>query len=241
LSILVWHECINDTLGGVPIAVTYCPLCDSAFVFDRRVGSQVREFGISGLLFQSNVVLYDRQASPNQESLWTQVGMRAIAGPAAAQNLFLSLVDSSLTGWSAWNDLYPQTTVVSQDTGNGKAYGASPYGQYFSNDQLMFPVHGKTGRRPDLANKDRVVMVTVGGAVKAYPTADIMRAPQNVIVDRLGGISMAVVLNKQSGSVDVLALDDSGNPIQGTTPVQRAYTFWFVWDAMYPTGEVYQP
>lgn len=105
----------------------------------------------------------------------------------------------------------------------------------------MFPVRGKTGRRPDLANKDHVIVVEAGETLKAYPLADIMRAPQNTILDRINDISLAVSLDRKSGSVDVQTVDDAGNPIEATTSLRRAYTFWFVWDAMYPRGKVYQP
>ena len=241
LNILVWHECINDTLGGVPIAVTFCPLCDSVFVFERRVGSRVLEFGISGLLYQSNVLLYDRQARTGQESLWSQIEMRAVAGPAAAKKQQLQLIDSSLVQWEAWRNQHPDSTVISAETGHNKAYGRSPYTQYLRSDQLMFPITGRSGRRPDLANKDRVMVVEVGGFTKAYPLADLLRAPSNAITDNLGGRPVAVTLDRGSGLVDVVPVDEEGNPVQSSLPIKRAYTFWFAWDATHPAGEVYQP
>lgn len=241
LNILVWHECINDTLGGIPIAVTFCPLCDSVFVFERRVGSRVLEFGISGLLYQSNVLLYDRQARTGQESLWSQIEMRAVAGPAAAKKRRLTLVDSTLVQWGAWRNQYPDSSVVSVETGHNKAYGRSPYTQYKRSDQLIFPITGRSGRRPDLANKDRVVVVEASGATKAYPVADLLRAPNNVIMDDLGGRAVAVALDRGSGLVDVVPVDEEGNPVQHSFPIKRAYTFWFAWDATHPKGEVYQP
>ena len=90
LEILALHEVCNDTLGGEPILVTYQPLCDSAVVFERRVDGHTREFGVSGLLYNSNLLMYDRHPEqPQDESLWSQLQFRALAGPAAAQHATL--------------------------------------------------------------------------------------------------------------------------------------------------------
>jgi hypothetical protein len=88
-------------LGGRPVAVTFCPLCDSALVLEREIGGQVREFGISGLLYQSNMLLYDRQPDPNAESLWSQIERCAVTGPAAGEKLELMPVDFELVSWKA--------------------------------------------------------------------------------------------------------------------------------------------
>jgi hypothetical protein len=102
IKILIWHENINDTIGKKPIAVTYCPLCNSVFVFDRFVGGEKREFGISGLLWNSNVLLFDRQSSQKKESLWSQVDMRAVTGPASRKGLKITSRRSrELKTWSA--------------------------------------------------------------------------------------------------------------------------------------------
>jgi hypothetical protein len=108
LRIITWHEVINDTLGGEPILVTYNPLCDSTVVFDREVGGQVREFGLSGLVYNSNLLMYDRQEDPNAESLWCQLQFRAVAGPAAARGLTLDVQPAVVTHWAAWRDAHPR-------------------------------------------------------------------------------------------------------------------------------------
>jgi len=112
LRVLVWHENVNDVLGDKPIAVTYCPLCDSAVVFEREVGGEVREFGVSGLLWNSNVLLYDRQEPGRDESLWSQLSMKAVCGPAAKEELALTPLPSELVSWSQWRARYPGTEVV---------------------------------------------------------------------------------------------------------------------------------
>ena len=133
LKILDRHENVNDTIGRTPIAVSYCPLCKSSLVFDRRVGGSTREFGISGLLYNSNVLIYDRQSNPRQESLWSQVEMRAVTGPAAEQGLTLTLLPSEMTDWGSWRQRYPHTQVLSNLTGHGRDYDRSVYQDYFKN------------------------------------------------------------------------------------------------------------
>ena len=98
VRVLCWHEVINDTLGGIPIAVTYNPLCDSAAVFSRRAGDEVLEFGISGLLYNSNLLFYDKRPKAEGESLWSQLKMSAIAGPRAGQELDVLPRRASLLG-----------------------------------------------------------------------------------------------------------------------------------------------
>jgi len=140
VRLLNWHEVINDTLGGIPIAVTYHPLCDSVVVFDRRIGDEVLEFGISGLLFNSNQLLFDRRDDPAEESLWSQLLARAVAGPAAQDRLTLDILPSSVARWDRWLELYPETTVIDPDPDLVKRYERDPYGNYYLTGQPRFPV-----------------------------------------------------------------------------------------------------
>ena len=100
--ILVWHEIVNDEVDGEPIAVTYCPLCGTAMVFRRSVGGRQRTFGVSGLLYQSDVLMYDRES----ESLWSQLAMRAVAGPAEGTEL--EWLPSEHMTWKASADEVPR-------------------------------------------------------------------------------------------------------------------------------------
>jgi hypothetical protein len=140
VRLLNWHEVINDTLGGIPIAVTYHPLCDSVVVFDRRVGDEVLEFGVSGLLYNSNQLLFDRRAEKTEESLWSQLLGRAVAGPAAQAEHTLDVLPVSVARWDRWLALYPETTVIDPDPGLVKRYERNPYGNYYLTGQLRFPV-----------------------------------------------------------------------------------------------------
>ena len=134
LAILNYHEIINDRIGELPIAVTYCPLCDSAVVFDRRTPLGEREFGVSGLLYNSNVLMYDRS---NAESLWSQIKGEGVSGPGARMKL--TVLPMELTTWAAWQTRHPNTTVISSETGHRRNYRTSPYAGYFQQPNLMFP------------------------------------------------------------------------------------------------------
>jgi len=163
IPIMSWHGIINDTLGGVPICITYDGFCDSVLVFDRRVHGQVINFGYSGLVYNSNMLLYDRQMDNSKESLWSQIGCAAIAGPAAAEHLQLTPLPSQVVTWENWQGMYPQTTMLAGVLSLYAAYRENPYGAYYHNPgDLRFPV------RPLWANqspgpKDRLIAVELNG------------------------------------------------------------------------------
>lgn len=139
LRILIWHEVINDTLDGVPIAVTYNPLCLAAVVLDRRVGNQTLTFGVSGLVFNSNLVLYDRNADGAGVSLWSQLGARAIAGPAAARGETLTVLPGRLTSWREWISDFPMTRVLRPARAKMDLYKREAYSTYLASEELAFP------------------------------------------------------------------------------------------------------
>jgi hypothetical protein len=168
LRILVWHEIANDTLAGVPIAVTYNPLCDSAVVFRRTVGARTMTFGVSGLLFDSDLVMYDREAQAQGESLWSQLLFKAIAGPAAMSGATLAVLPISVETWGDWRSEHPDTTVLAPDPRMATQYSRDPYTSYFGNDLLRFPV------RPLPSSalyplKSQVVAIGTPGAWRAFP------------------------------------------------------------------------
>ncbi len=140
LWIMNWHEIINDSVGGRPIAVTYSPLCDSVVVFDRRVAGETLEFGISGLLYNSNLLMYDKRPDSVDESLWSQLQFCAIAGPAAAHQQTLDLVPAVVVEWSDWHERHPETTIVLPSPGRDRLYRRDAYQHYASTDKLHYPV-----------------------------------------------------------------------------------------------------
>lgn len=161
LRVLVQHEVANDSVGNVPIAVTYSPLCDAVVVFDRRVGGRTIELGMSGLLVNSNPLYFDRQPDAKQESLWSQLLGKAVAGPAAGETL--TRAPHALTTWRAWRAAHPETLVLAGESAYLKLYAKEPYGSYFASDVLRFPV-APLWNDPRLAKKTPVTVTRDGAA-----------------------------------------------------------------------------
>jgi hypothetical protein len=134
------HEVANDRVGGVPIAVSWSPLCGSGLVFDRRLDGVEVEFGVSGLLYQSNLVLFDRRATPAEESLWPQLALRAIAGPAVGKRP--TLVPADVVTWEEWQRMHPDTRVWLGLRTLKRSYknAQDPVNMYLRDDRLKFPV-----------------------------------------------------------------------------------------------------
>ena len=167
LRLLVWHEVVNDTLGGRAIAVTYNPLCDSAVVLDRNVGGAPLTFGVSGLLYQSNLLLYDRQPPGRSESLWSQLLLSAVAGPAASEGKRLGALPAAVQTWGDWRGAHPGTTVLAPDARLAGQYKRDPYSSYFGSDLLRFPVNPLAPE--DLGpRKTPVVALLVDGTWHAF-------------------------------------------------------------------------
>ncbi len=222
LKILNYHEIVNDWLGGVPIAVTYCPLCHSVVVFDRRSEERVLEFGVSGLLYNSNVLMYDRGGRP--ESLWSQIATQGVSGPGARKPLKTLPVE--LTTWGEWQMRHPNTTVLSSQTGYARDYEVSPYQRYFASPGLMFPARPTSNR---LAAKAVVLGVWVDSNARAYPLAAF--PPQGGELGQdLAGKRFRLIYDKRYKSVRVVAADEG---------VQGMYSFWLAWSAFRPYTDVW--
>ncbi len=160
IQIMVWHEIVNDTVGGVPVAVTYCPLCNSAVAMDRRVGDRVLDFGTSGKLYQSALVMYDRQT----ESLWSHFTGEAIAGTLTSETLEFFPV--ATVAWAEWKAANPQGTVLSRDTGVSRDYGRNPYVGYDTSAQSRpFAFEGDIDAR--LEPKTKIVAILMEGQALA--------------------------------------------------------------------------
>ncbi len=224
IKVLNYHECYNDTLGGVPIAIVFCPLCDSVTVVDRRLGDKTYEFGISGLLFNSNVLLYDRQDG----ALWSQAGLIAISGPHAGKSL-KHLTGWEITGFARWREAQPDSTVATLDTGHYSIdrYNSPAYESYFVTDMVMFPVERSDDR---FANKYPVVGVLVGETAKAYPVDRIAEAPGGRVEDTVAGQTIVLEATSDPPAVRVVEAPEGGRVI---------HTFWFAWYAFHPGTEVY--
>jgi len=232
LSILTWHEVINDELGGVPIVVTYCPLCDAAAVFKRSVGDEILEFGVSGLLHNSNLLLYDRRGKRDsvKESLWSQLRMAAIAGPAADAGTKLEVVPSVLAHWGEWLQQHPQTTVVEFPTKYDRDYAENPYMNLFLDGELPFPVEPKPAG--GLAPMTRLVAVRCDDRWLPYyydvPGQEQPRKAKAWQQDGLRFSYTPVSAGMDPPVVSVTSADGSA--------LEVAYSFWAPWYAMHPDG-----
>ncbi|MGD8487274.1 MAG: DUF3179 domain-containing protein [Chloroflexota bacterium] len=149
LAVLTWHEIVNDTVGGKPVIVTFCPLCHTALVFERTLDGMVHDFGVSGNLRLSDMVMYDRQT----ETWWQQATGKGIVGDLTGAKL--EFVPSQLIGLDQFAEAYPEGVVLSRDTGFDRDYGRNPYVGYDVVDQPPFLFDGVTDGR--LAPKERVV------------------------------------------------------------------------------------
>ena len=193
LAILIWHEIVNDTIGGTPVAVTYCPLCNSAITFDRRLGGRTFDFGVSGLLRHSDMIMYDRQT----ESWWQQLTGEVIIGELLGERL--TILPSFLVSWEDFKDAYPNGRVLSRDTGYSRQYGRNPYELYDRQNPFLF--FGEPDRR--LRALDRVVVVEEGDDAVAFPLHVLENEP--VVHYTAGGRDLAVFFQFGANS----ALDDS--------------------------------
>jgi len=138
VRVLAWHEVVNDTLGGLPLAVCWHPLSGVAVVLDRRHGEEILELGVSGLVWNSHHLLYDRRPEANRESLWAPLLTSAVAGPAVGDTL--TVIPSALVSWRDWRTAMPHTTVPYPEPEMRAAYKRDPYGNYTSGDVIRFPL-----------------------------------------------------------------------------------------------------
>ena len=141
-AILNWHEIVNDVVGGIPVAVTYCPLCETNSVFIRKVSGLETTFGVSGGLYHSCLVMYDRFS----ESLWVQPWGTPVSGRYLNGNQ-LERVPATRTTLGEWKKKYPQTRVLSTDTGHIRDYHNYPYGSFYTNEKIYFPVRNQEKRQ----------------------------------------------------------------------------------------------
>jgi hypothetical protein len=235
LRLMRWHEVVNDVVGGRSIAITYSPLCDSVAIFDRVVDGVAIELGVSGLLYQSNTLLYDRRTAPGDATLWTQLTGRPVAGPdpAAAPSLVPGMAD--LTTWGAWRHEHPDTRVLSPLPELKKLYKRDPYHSYFGSDLLRFPVDPLPASS-DLRLKDRVVVVTIDGADHALALPNLARAVDDTAGEvevEAAGLPLRIRFRLDPGVATV-------EPLSDPERVQSIrYAFWFAWHAM--AGEPPRP
>ncbi len=188
--ILVWHEVVNDVIQGDPLLVTWCPLCFSGVAFDGRVQGKRELFGVSGKLYQSQLVMYDQTT----ESYWLQTLGKAVVGPRTG--LTLEKVPIDVAEWGSWRRAHPETKVLSQDTGFIRDYGRNPYGATGDYSDIRFRL-GVSDPDARLPAQTIVHGVGVEHTYKAYP--DHVLRKQEVINDHIGGTPVLVFLHPDVG------------------------------------------
>lgn len=222
IAILNYHELVNDQFDGQSITVSYCPLCGTGMVFNARVKGRDLAFGVSGLLYNNDLLMYDRDT----DSLWSQLEGRAISG--AMKGTLLERLPVEHTTWRAWSERHPETSVLSMDTGFYRNYGASPYPAYAQSARILFPLSNYDRR---YHAKELVIGVEVGNVAKAYPFTELAKGT-GLLDDRVNGRAFRVEYSREDNSARIL--DGDGNVLSTVT------AYWFAWMAFHPNSEVYQ-
>lgn len=258
LFILVWHEIVNDDVGGIPVAVTYCPLCYTNQVFDRTLDGAIVEFGTSGKLYNSNLVMYDRLT----DSYWSQGLGLAITGELSGNSL--NTIPFDVITWGDWKELHQDTLVLTTDTGHIRSYNTDPYGSYYTNPQILFPVDNQDDRIP---LKEIIVGFHQDDIFKAYKQSDV---ESNAVINDVVDDSSILVVSMFEGNSrifdrmvnddvldftfeDGLILDTNtksvwnyeGKSISGALKGEQLSRlsinpgFWFSWISFHPDTLVY--
>lgn len=212
-KILDHHEIVNGTFSGEPLSITWCPLCGSAVGIERTVGDTVTTFGVSGVLYNSDLVLYDRAT----ETLWDQIEAKGIVGPMTGEQLVF--VPVSMTTWAKWRARYPDTLVLSTDTGFEKDYTQDRYAEYRSSTRLFMPVNNESDR---LHAKTVVYGFALDNGKIAFTEGALPYA------GKFAGEKVSVSA-AEDGSVTMQRGDETHYPIR---------LFWFAWYTFHPDTEL---
>ena len=262
-DILDWHEIVNDTLGGEPVALTYCPLTGSALLWKASTTARDPTFGVSGLLYNSNLIPYDRET----ESHWLQMLVQSVEGPRAGDvPETLPVVETTL---GTWREMYPDSALLTRQTGYDRNYDEYPYRTHRTDDNLLFEVEPLDVR---MQIKTRVLGVWVGDTARAWRIEDFGPGI-TVHNDTIGDVPIVVagsadhnlavafgrtlddgtVLSFEPSSAPLPAIvtDDEGNTwdvfgeaLEGTRTTERLplvnshVAFWFAWGAFHPDSEI---
>lgn len=218
-NMLVTREIVNDVVANDPLLVTYCPLCGTGIVFDRNIDGKEYEFGVSGMLWQSNLLMYNRAASINEQNLWSQVLGEAVVGEKAGTKL--SIVPSNIVLYTDWREVYTGGNVL--NTGRiGDPYD----GQYYEVARNFTPNFDE--ENSPLDPSAYVVGIEIEGVFRAYSRLDL---PVGRISDSLNGVSFTIT---KSDAGEVVVTSDNGAVIPTVSG------FWFSWVAAHPETTLWQ-
>ncbi len=261
VRILNLHEILNDTISGIPVLVSYCPLCRSAIVYDRRLEGRTLSFGNTSALYENDLVMLDRDTG----SYWYQVAGEAIVGELTGARL--EPLPSTMATWSQWSQLHPGTLVLTRDTGLGRNYDRDPfvgYEDFLNAGSFPFPVAAPPDGR--LAPADLVLGVGIADGHKVYPLAVLGDAAVNDMVADVPivvfsavegptGAAYSPVVDGErllfeysagawrdvgTGSAWTLDGEATSGPLAGTRldRVPNRITFWFAYVGAFPQAEV---
>jgi len=201
LRIMGWHEMFNDVVGGVPVSLAYCTLCNAGILFEGdykgREEFDVKEpftFGSSGFLYQSNKLMYDRQT----DSLWNQFTGEPVSGKLLGSGIELKIRPVVITSWGEWKKQNPKTKVLSLKTGFKRDYGSGVvYSEYFSSSDLMFPALGDQSRT--LKEKEEIFGMRLEGGIKVWPLDAFKNG--RVLNDRVGAVNVVLIGDTKTRTV----------------------------------------
>lgn len=223
VGILNWHEIVNVRMDNRPLLISFCPLCGTGIGFDPVVDGRTLTFGVSGLLYNSDLLMYDHQT----ESLWSQIEGRAVSGPLAGREL--RYVPVRHERWHAWQErVEDRGQVLSTDTGYHRDYRQSPYGNYDQSERLYFPVT-QTSRQ--YHPKTWVLGWRHNGEAKVWPFPELA-AHEGPVADEVGGKAVTVHYDPDTPSAELR--DEQGELL----PATRA--FWFAWYTFYPDTLIFE-
>lgn len=222
LKILAWHEVVNDWIGTTAVVISYCPLCGSGTAFVAEIDGTPLTFGVSGLLYNSNLLLYDRETA----SLWSQLRRQAVSGPLAGARL--DRLPVTQTTWGDWRRRHGHTRVLSKDTGFQRNYVVDPYDSYSESPWLSFSASPTSDLYPP---KERVLGLEIAGRTKAYAFSEL-QAAGNLVLDRFA--QQEILIRFDAASQSARAYDADGTELAST----RAY--WFAWYSFHPDTEIFE-
>lgn len=262
--VLDWHEIVNDEVNGVAIAITYCPLTGTGIGWDRNINGEVTTFGVSGLLYNSNLIPYDRKSDSN----WSQMANECVNGELIDTPIETHLLVE--TTWKTWQEFYPNSSVLTTNTGFSRSYGTYPYGNYITSSNLNFPISVSDDR---LHVKERVLGVVIDGKAKVYQfdhfpgeEISILRdvfLDQDLVVVGSTGKNFLVAFSVGEDAIDtnftlvqnefpIVMKDQLGNKynlfgevVEGPSNIQlespiNYMGYWFSWGTFYPGVQIFE-
>ncbi len=259
--VLDWHEVVNDKINEDYVTINYCPLTGTAFGWESKTNDEKTTFGVSGLLYNANLILYDRNTGSN----WSQLRLQAVNGELIGNEP--GLIPVVETNWKTWKTLYPNTKVLSTNTGFSRNYGVYPYGEYKTNHSYFVFQPSITNNA--LPNKERVLAIIDNGKAKVYPFSkfengkafkDTFEGEDYVIVGnenlitpfKLDDTTSDLDFSYDFSNSEAFFKDNEGNtwnvfgeaiigPRVGDrlTPAKGVASFWFAIAAFYPNPEIY--